>query len=213
MIPDDELVMISALQHYMFCPRQCALIHIEGVWQENYLTANGRILHDKVDRRQTETRQNIRQATSLRIVSKRLGITGVADMVEFHLSDGFWHSFPIEYKNGKPKEHRADEIQLCAQAIALEEMRNEEIPEGALFYGATRRRFPVRFDAVLRKLTQDTAESVRALIQKGETPAPEYTESCNACSLKDLCYPKCRRKSAKKWIEDHIKSTLESIQL
>ena len=155
---DESLVMISALQHWLFCRRQCALIHLEQVWEENRLTASGRVLHERVDERKSETRRTLRQAMAVRLVSHRLGVWGVADMVEFHLADaecapdgtkvaarlpglaGFWRPFPVEYKRGKPKSHRADEVQLCAQAICLEEMLGVSIPTGALFYGEPRRR-------------------------------------------------------------------------
>ena len=138
--PNESPVMLSALQHYLFCPRQCALIHVEGVWSENYLTAAGRQLHERVDRKRAETRKDVHLATALRLVSNRLGLIGVADMVEFHRQEsqlnangicvaarlpgrtGFWRPFPVEYKHGSTKAHRADEVQLCAQALCLEEM-------------------------------------------------------------------------------------------
>ena len=159
MYEDGECVMISALQHYLFCPRQCALIHVENIWSENYLTSAGRVMHERVDSGVMETRHDIHLATSLRLVSRRLGITGVADIVEFHRvmeqndraiddaertavrlprRDGWWRPFPVEYKRGKPKPHRADEVQLCAQAICLEEMLSLKVEKGALFYGETR---------------------------------------------------------------------------
>ena len=132
---DESFVMLSSLQHYLFCKRQCALIHLEQIWTENHLTALGRLLHERVDERKSETRRMIRQATAVRLVSHRLGIFGVADMVEFHMMEteyddagekvaaplpglvGFWHPFPVEYKRGRPKGHKEDEVQLCAQAI------------------------------------------------------------------------------------------------
>ena len=151
------MIMLSALQHAVFCMRQCALIHLEGIWTENHLTATGRILHERVDNGMHETRRDVRLATALRLVSRRLGVIGIADMVEFHRVgeggaplpglSGRWMPFPVEYKHGKPKIHRADEVQLCAQAMCLEEMLNVEVPSGALFYGTTRRRMEVRFDA------------------------------------------------------------------
>ena len=201
MIADDELVMMSALQHYCFCPRQCALIHIEEVWRENYLTASGRLLHERVDRRGCESRGDVKTLTALRLVSRRLGVTGVADMVELHRIDGMWRAYPVEYKHGRPKANRADEVQLCAQAMALEEMRNEKIAEGALFYGAVRRRTIVQFDDELRQLTVATAKAVRELIGKGETPLAVYSPACDACSLYDVCRPKefCGQISAKGW--------------
>ena len=220
MYADDELVMISALQHCLFCRRQCALIHIEGAWRENYLTASGRTLHERVDRIGAETRRDVHLATSLRLISLRLGVMGVADMVEFHRveqaqdtegvsvaarlpkRDGWWRPFPVEYKRGKPKAHRADEVQLCAQAICLEEMLGVAIPAGALFYGELRRRADVAFDDELRKLTETVARDAHELISSGITPPPVRTKGCEACSLKELCLENML--SAKAWIDGKI---------
>ena len=226
--PDDILVMLSALQHYMFCPRQCALIHIEGAWSENYLTATGRALHERVDRRGGETRRDLHQATALRLVNRRLGLTGVADMVEFRRADaatdadgrriaaplaglsGFWRPFPVEYKRGEPKAHRSDEVQLCAQALCLEEMLNVEIPAGALFYGATRRRVDVAFDAALRELTERVAREAHALIVAGETPPPTFGKWCASCSLVEVCQPESMNgKSARSWLARQIDQSLK----
>lgn len=202
MIDDDELVMMSSLQHYCFCPRQCALIHVEESWRENYLTASGRLLHERVDRRGSESRGEIKTLTALRLVSRRLGVMGVADLVELHRVNGVWRAYPVEYKHGRSKANRADEVQLCAQAMALEEMRGEEIAEGSLFYGAVRRRQTVRFDHELRELTAATAKAVRELMRKGETPLAVYSPACEACSLNEICRPKelCGRVSAKDWL-------------
>lgn len=206
MIPEEDFVMISALQHYCFCPRQCALIHVEDLWRENALTIAGSLLHECVDQPRRESRPGIKHLTALRLVSHRLGVFGVADMVELHQTPQGWRAYPVEYKHGKPKEHRADEVQLCAQAIALEEMRHESIPEGALFYGTTRRRLTVRFDETLRELTAQAARAVRALINAGTTPPPTYTPACEACSLYDLCRPKeiAEGASAKAWIHRQL---------
>lgn len=223
---DDSLVMLSALQHYLFCRRQCALIHLEQVWTENRLTASGRVLHERVDERRSETRRTLRQATAVRLVSRRLGVWGVADMVEFHLADsecapdgtkvaarlpglaGFWRPFPVEYKRGKPKSHRADEVQLCAQAICLEEMLGVSIPAGALFYGEPRRRTDVTFDTELRSVTEDVARGVHALIASGETPPPSFGKWCASCSLVEECRPKliATRRSAKVWLSREMET-------
>ena len=225
---DDEFVMISALQHYLFCKRQCALIHLEGVWAENRLTSSGRVLHERVDERKSETRRTLKQACAIRLVSRRLGIIGVADMVEFHLSDserdssgkriaaplpgadGFWRPFPVEYKRGRPKAHRADEVQLCAQAICLEEMLAVEIPSGALFYGEPRHRTDVVFDAGLRTLTEKTAQGVRELLDSGVTPAPTFGKWCAACSLVDDCRPDriVASRSVRSWLERELGASL-----
>lgn len=188
--PDDEdaLIPLSALQHYLFCPRQCALIHVEGLWAEDAATAEGRLLHERVDAGQAETRPGIRIARGIALRSLVLGVSGRADMVEFRGKPP--RPYPVEYKRGKPKAHRADEVQLCAQAICLEEMFGDDVPEGALFYGISRRRTSVLFDAALRDLTARTAAAARADIRSGHTPPPVYTPSCRRCSLYALCQPK-----------------------
>lgn len=207
MVADDELVVMSALQHYCFCPRQCALIHIDQVWSENYLTASGRLLHEHVDHRGSESRGDVKKFTSLRLVSHRLGVMGVADMVELHrYDDGSWHAYPVEYKHGRPNSFGADEVQLCAQAMALEEMRGEEIPEGSLFYGTTRHRLVVQFDAALRQRTQEIADRVHELIRCGKTPPAVFKSACRACSMYDYCRPmeKSMGQSAQKWIDTQL---------
>ena len=190
---DDGLVPISALQHYVYCPRQCALIHIERVWQENRHTAEGRVLHERADTPRSEKRRGVRAATAVALAHPGLGLVGVADVVEFHRdTDGeAERPFPVEYKRGRPKAHRADEIQLCAQALCLEAMLVAPVPCGALFYGATRRRKDVVFDDELRALTRHTAGAVRAMLDAGRVPSAEYAAGrCDACSLIDLCQPR-----------------------
>ena len=185
---DREPVAISALQHMLYCPRQCALIHNEQQWVENQFTAEGTILHERVDAGSEERRGNVTTARGVPLCSKRLGLVGIADVVE--LREG-GRPFPVEYKRGRPKTHRADEVQLCAQAICLEEMLDASVPEGALFYGQSRRRKPVAFDSELRRLTEEMATRTRALLQSGETPAPEYEKrKCSACSLQAVCQPR-----------------------
>jgi len=188
---EDDLLMLSALQHYRYCPRQCALIHIEQAWSENLFTAEGRIMHDKVDTANRESRGNIRIEYGVPMRSLRLGLIGKADVVEFHrMDDGSWMPFPVEYKRGKPKIDDCDKVQLCAQAICLEEMMNVDVPEGALFYGQTRHRHDVRFDSALRAVTEDAAKKVHELIESGITPKAEYSRKCKKCSLLNLCMPK-----------------------
>ncbi len=184
---EDALIPLSALQHHLFCPRQCALIHVEGLWAEDAATAEGRILHERVDAGTGETRPGLRIARGLAIRSLALGVAARADVVEFRGEPPC--PFPVEYKRGKPKSHRADEVQLCAQAICLEEMCGGEVPEGALFYGVTRRRLSVRFDAALRELTFQVAGEVRANITAQHTPAPAPKPACRRCSMADLCQP------------------------
>jgi len=192
---EDDLIQLSALQHFMYCERQCALIHIEQLWNENLFTAEGRIMHDKVDTQNRESRGNVRIEYGVPIRSLRLGLIGKADVVEFHrMDDGTWMPFPVEYKRGKPKMDDCDKVQLCAQAICLEEMLNVEIKKGALYYGRTRRREDVVFDEKLRRETENAARKVHDLIESGTTPKPEYSKKCKKCSLYELCMPKVSRK-------------------
>ncbi len=184
---EDALIPLSALQHHLFCPRQCALIHVEGLWAEDGATAAGRILHERVDAGVGETRPGVRVARGVALRSLALGVAGRADVVEYHGKPP--RPFPVEYKRGKPKTHRADEVQLCAQAICLEEMSGQAVPEGALFYGEKRRRTPVAFDPGLRELTAATSRAARANIAAGHTPAPVHTPACARCSMQALCNP------------------------
>ncbi|MBI3753020.1 MAG: CRISPR-associated protein Cas4 [Deltaproteobacteria bacterium] len=193
---EDSLLQLSALQHLVFCERQCALIHIEQVWSENLLTAEGRIMHEKVDTANRESRGNIRIEYGVPLRSFRLGLIGKADVVEFHKEGERWIPFPVEYKRGKPKTDNCDEVQLCAQAICLEEMLKVEIPEGAIFYGETRHRCDVRFDGALRAETEDAAKRLHELIASGKTPKVEYSKKCEKCSLNELCLPKVSRKAS-----------------
>ena len=188
-----ESLPLSALQHWLFCPRQCALIHVERLWEENRLTAEGRILHERADEGLPESREGIRVLRSVHVASDRLGVHGVADVVEMQGPA----PFPVEYKRGRPKAHRADEVQLCAQAVCLEEMTGQDVPQGALFYGARRRRVVVAFDAELRNLTACVATEARAAMAGGTLPPPVYEAGrCEACSLMALCRPQARRGAA-----------------
>lgn len=186
-ITEDTLIPLSALQHHLFCPRQNALIHIERLWAEDAATAEGKLLHERVDSGEADSRPGVRVARGLALRSLALGVAGKADAVEFRGRPP--KPFPVEYKRGKPKAHRADEVQLCAQAICLEEAFGTTILEGALFYGVTRRRQPVAFDAGLRALTTEVAASARAMIASGLTPPPVKTPACRRCSLESLCQP------------------------
>lgn len=200
---EDEFLPLSALQHLVFCPRQCALIHIEQAWDENRLTAEGRNLHEKTHEAETESRPGIRIARSLRLHSFRLGLSGQADVVEFLLLpkgagngiildevSGRWMPFPVEYKRGQPKLSHCDIIQLCAQALCLEEMLNVKIEKGALFYGRLRRRQEVIFEDKLRKETENLAMELHKLIRERITPQARYEKKCDNCSLFSLCMPK-----------------------
>lgn len=197
---EDRLFPLSALQHYLFCPRQCALIHLEGLWAEDGATAEGRLLHERVDAGTWETRGAVRVARGVQLRSLALGVVGRADVVEFHGNPPV--PYPVEYKRGRPKAHRADEVQLCAQAICLEEMCGTDVPEGALFYGAERRRTRVLFDPALRNLTVRAAADVRAMLVAGRTPAPLLKPMCRRCSLHDECWPERLEKppSVARWL-------------
>lgn len=198
MFAESDLIPISALQHFAFCERQCALIHVEQAWAENRLTAEGRVLHERVHDAGSESRPGVRTARGLRLRSLALGLTGVADVVEFRPDEqgiavpglrGRWQPYPVEFKRGRPKADRCDEVQLCAQALCLEEMLGATIREGALFYGQPRRRQDVTFDASLRGLVGELAARAQELIRSGRTPAAVPLTKCKSCSLFDLCQP------------------------
>jgi CRISPR-associated exonuclease Cas4 len=199
MFLEDDLLPISGLQHLQFCERQWGLIHIEQQWEENRLTADGRILHERVHEAGSEARPGVVIARGLHLRSLGLGLTGQADVVEFHGSDegvvlpgrkGWWRPFPIEYKRGKPKSDSCDEVQLCAQMLCLEEMFDTVIESGALFYGMNRRRTEVRFDAALRKGTEELAGRMHQLYSIRVTPPAVYGKKCEKCSLYDRCLPR-----------------------
>jgi len=214
-IEEDDLISLSALQHYAYCPRQWALIHLEQVWTENRYTAEGRVLHERTDSGQSENRGDLHIARSLRLRSRRLGLTGIADVVEFHRTDdadglvladraGRWRPYPVEYKRGRPKGENWDELQLCAQALCLEEMLGVAVPEGALFYGKTRRRRQVAFDTDLRQQVRTLAETLHRLYREGRTPPPNYGPRCEHCSLADQCMPRVAQQSATGYLTREI---------
>jgi CRISPR-associated exonuclease Cas4 len=215
-LPDElegDPLLISALQHAVYCLRQAALIHIERLWEENRFTAEGRVLHDVVHEEGSRTSRGVRRVTAVPLACRRLNLAGIADVVEFRASSADGETpFPIEYKRGKPKRHRADEVQLCAQALCLEEMTGRRVLEGALFYGETKRRVLVPFDSELRQLTEDTAVAFGALVAQGRTPPPVYrAERCRACSLIEMCRPKAMRKSALAFRERGIAAALDPL--
>jgi CRISPR-associated exonuclease Cas4 len=198
---EADLVPLSALQHYLICPRQCALIHLEGLWAENRLTAEGRAFHDRVDQSRSETRGEVKTVTGLKIRSLSLGLSGKADAVEFHRDGRDWRPFPVEYKRGRLQKIEADAVQLCAQALCLEEMLGREVPAGALFYGRTRRRWPVVFDEPMKDLTRTAAKAVHNLFASGRTPAPVIGRPCRSCSLAEECLPEKLGQSVKGYLE------------
>ena len=211
---EDELLPLSALQHLLFCRRQCALIHVEQIWVENRYTAEGRLMHDRVDAGDGATRGQVRVSYSLLLRSLRLGLTGKADVVEFHRKaeegrskKGIWVPFPVEYKRGRPKKDNCDKVQLCAQAMCLEEMRDVKIPCGALFYGKTRRRQDVVFDEALRQQTAMAAKSLHELFESRITPMPVYEKKCDSCSFVNRCLPKTfeKKRSVNRYLQDALK--------
>ncbi|HKH48518.1 MAG TPA: CRISPR-associated protein Cas4 [Thermoanaerobaculia bacterium] len=212
MFTEDDLLPLSALQHLLFCERQCALIHLEQVWVENSLTVEGRHLHEQADSGVQESRGDLRIARALPLRSFRHGLSGKSDIVEFHrIGEGAWRPFPVEYKRGRPKSHRADEVQLCAQALCLEEMLATSVPAGALFYGQTRHRLDVAFDAELRRLTEETAARLQRLIAAGITPAPVHEPKCDQCSLLPVCMPAAPASSARKYLDRFLRAAQQPV--
>ncbi|MFD2255920.1 CRISPR-associated protein Cas4 [Luteolibacter algae] len=200
-------IPLSALQHYLYCPRQCALIHNEQIWAENRFTAEGQLLHKKANEGPDEHRSSGSILRHLHVSSNQYGLSGICDIVEKQRDGNF---VPVEYKRGKPKAHRADEVQVCAQAICLEEMFHTKIPVGLIFYGKTRRRIEVRLDETLRTLTLSTVSKVRRLKECETTPSAEYDPGkCAACSLIDLCQPRALRfkRGASAWFLNRLQST------
>lgn len=225
---EDDLLPISALQHLSFCERQWGLIHLESLWEENRLTVEGRHLHNRTDSPETEVRGDVRIVRGLRLRSLRLGLSGMADVVEFHRLpergpakqsehgmgvslngvSGLWQPFPVEYKRGKPKHGPADEMQLCAQALCIEEMMTTVIPNGALFYGTPRRRYDVPFENALRLGTEALCSRLHMLTGAGKTPPAEYGSKCESCSLFDRCMPKLTAK--KNRVKNYMASVMEN---
>jgi CRISPR-associated exonuclease Cas4 len=206
MFDEDQLIALSALQHWLYCPRQCGLIHVEQAWAENKFTAEGRVMHARAHDGPDESRPGVRITRGMPVRSLRLGISGQCDVVEFHTGG---RVLPVEYKRGKPKGHRADEVQLCAQGMCLEEMTGAEVGGGALFYGERKRRTEVEFDAELRDLVEATAAAIHECFAAGRTPLAEYeTRRCDACSLIDECQPRSLRfkRGAAAWFASHLKS-------
>lgn len=186
----DDLLPISALEHLLYCPRQCALIHIDGVWVENVHTAAGRILHERVDAGGESCHPDVRVVRSPALRSERLGLRGIADVVEFYpLAGGRWRPYPVEYKRGRRRAWLHNDVQLAAQAMALEEMTGESVPEGAIFHGATQRRRMVSIDDALRAETLDAAQRLHAMVASRRVPLPVLDARCDQCSLRAVCQP------------------------
>lgn len=215
---EDDYLLLSGIQHFAFCRRQWALIHIEQQWQDNLRTVEGNILHEKAhDPDRSEKRGGLIIARGMAVASKKLGFSGACDVVEFHRDaagaslfgrPGTWRPVPVEYKRGKPKENNADGLQLCAQGMCLEEMLVCSVPVGFLFYGETKRREEVAFSDELRDQVHRMAEEMHELYGRRYTPKVKTGAFCRACSLKDLCLPKlCKNKTAAGWIEERLRET------
>ena len=213
---EEDFLQLSGLQHFKFCRRQWALIHVENQWAENFRTTDGAILHENAhDGAFTESRGDLLITRDMRIVSPTLGVSGACDVLEFHRGgagiplkgrDGLWQPYPVEYKRGRPKETSMDALQLCGQAMCLEEMLCCEIPEGALYYGEPRRRTAVAFTPELRQEVRELLAQMHDLYGRGHTPKVKPTKSCNACSLKELCLPKLMRGRS---VADYLRRGME----
>ena len=212
---EDDFLMLSGIQHFCFCKRQWALIHIDMLWEENLRTVEGEIMHEKChDSSLSESRKNVIISRGMPIFSRRLGVNGECDVVEFikddnginiNGKDGLYKVYPVEYKRGKPKDNDADILQLCAQAICLEEMTMCKIDEGALFYGETKRRQKVTFTDELRSEVEKDFELMHQYMKNSHIPKVKPTKGCNACSLKNLCLPKLlKKKDTQKYILDKL---------
>ncbi|MFD0704738.1 CRISPR-associated protein Cas4 [Alloscardovia venturai] len=213
--PEEEWLALSGIQHFAFCRRQWALIHIEQVWSENYLTTSGKLQHSRAhDYSQSELRGDLLVLRDLRVASRKLGISGDCDVVEFHKSEqgvsltgrvGTWLPYPVEYKHGRPKVTNADRLQLCAEAACLEEMLACSIPEGALFYQEIKHREIVALDEKLRCEMRSCICQMHDLASAGHTPRVKPSKSCQACSLKELCLPQLAKTKS---VKEYLNSTL-----
>lgn len=215
---EEDYLQLSGLQHFSFCRRQWALIHIEQQWAENLRTVDGRILHEKAhDGSCREKRGDLLITRDMSIHSPTLGICGSCDVVEFYRGaegiplpgqEGLWQPYPVEYKRGAPKLTDADRLQLCAQAMCLEEMLCCQVPQGALFYGETRRREVVVLDEGLRSQVKALLTEMHDLYRRGRTPKVKPSKSCNACSLRELCLPKLARKHN---VGEYLRKSVEEV--
>ena len=229
----EDLLPLSGIQHFLFCRRQWALIHIEQQWKENALTAEGRIMHKRADDPFfTETRNGVITARSVPIASYRLGLSGMCDVVEFtpspqlspkmgegvrttgegvklHNRDGLYLPAPVEYKRGREKHDHSDETQLCAQAMCLEEMLSAAIPMGYLYYGQTRHRVEIEFTSELRTLVKDMSDEMHNYFSRGYTPRVKPFKGCRSCSLADVCLPVLQEKvvAASKYIKQQVEDS------
>ncbi len=213
---EDDFLQLSGLQHFVFCRRQWALIHIENQWEENYRTVDGALMHERAhDREYEESRGDLLVKHGVSVYSAELGISGQCDVLEYRRGndgiplpgrEGLWQPYPVEYKRGKPKEDNCDVLQLCAQAMCLESMLCCDVPEGALYYGEIRRRERVRFTDDLRSQVKALLAQMHELYKRGYTPKVKPTKACNACSLKELCLPKLIKKQS---VSAYLRAAME----
>lgn len=215
---EEDFLQLSGLQHFSFCRRQWALIHIENQWAENYRTVDGALMHERAhDRSLEESRGDLLIQRGVSVYSAELGVSGQCDILEYRRGTegiplpnrgGLWQPYPVEYKRGKPKDTDADALQLCGQAMCLEHMLCCDIPEGALYYGEIRRRERVAFTPALRSQVQELLLQMHELYRRGYTPKVKPTKSCNACSLKDLCLPRLLKSRS---VSAYLKSAMEDM--
>lgn len=215
---ENDFLSLSGIQHFEFCRRQWALIHIEQQWEENLRTVEGEILHKNAhDGYSFKKRGDVIVSRGMPIFSRTLGVNGVCDIVEFyrdengvelHGREGKYQAYPVEYKRGEPKESYADVLQLVAQAMCLEEMLCCEIREGSIFYGETRRRLKIQIDEILKEKVKEIFYEMHEMYDRRYTPKVKPSKSCNACSLKDICLPKlCKNRSAREYIQKNIEES------
>lgn len=202
MYTEEDYIQLSSIQHFVFCPRQCGLIHVDALWSENLFTARGRIMHEKADSGEDESRGDRIITRSLNVYSRRLGLSGRCDVVEMNETGDTVIPYPVEYKSGKPKMDISDTAQLCAQALCLEEMMNVSVREAAVFYGKPRRRLAVEIDDNLRRETESIIHSIHGMIKEKRVPAAKYMKKCDTCSLNDMCMPKVKSGKLKSYIEE-----------
>lgn len=215
---DEQLLSISGIQHFVFCRRQWALIHIEQQWEENLLTVSGSIMHKNAhDNSSSEKRNDVIISRGMTVVSREIGLTGVCDVVEFHKSedgaivngyDGLYKIIPVEYKHGEPKDTDADILQVAAQAFCLEDMFCTKIDELNIFYGKTRHRLKVPFDNVIRERLLCVVNEMHTLYNRKHTPTVRKSKQCNACSLVEICLPKLSKSVT---VEKYIRTNIEEI--
>ena len=213
---EESYLLLSGLQHFKFCRRQWALIHIEQQWAENIRTVDGALMHRNAhDAGFQESRGDLYVTRGVSVTSPTLGVSGQCDVLEYHRSDtgiplrgkdGLWQPYPVEYKRGSPRDDTGDTLQLCGQAMCLEEMLCCEIPEGALYYGEIRRRVPVTFTKELREEVRGMLDQMHDLYRRGHTPKVKPTKSCNACSMKELCLPRLMKSRS---VAAYLKDAME----